>query len=118
MSRVAVLIAASPTRAFYSQLAVLSLAIRKLKWSRWQPSLHVYIGGEHDSETDEEWRPHLQDLEICWVSAARFARDGDWAQSDDVFRFAPRDADVLVAMDADTLPVVNLDGLLDRVLET
>lgn len=113
--KVAILIAASPTRSFYSQVAVLSVALRKLSWSRWHPSVHMYVGGELDIHAYAEWHPHLRDVEISWVSDARFSRDGDWAQSDDVFRFAPLDADVLVAMDADTLPVVELEDLLDCV---
>ena len=64
------------------------------------------------------WRPYLRDVEISWTSEARFARDGDWAQSDDAFRFAPRDADLLVAMDADTFPIADLEPLFDRVHES
>jgi len=118
MPRVAIVIAASPTRAFYSQVAAFSLALRKIPWSRWEPNVHVYIGGEHDAAAHAEWRPHLREVEISWVSEARFAREGDWTQSDDAFRFAPRDVDVLLAMDADTLPVASLETVLDRVLET
>lgn len=118
MPRVAILIAASPTRAFFSQLAAFSLAIRKLTWSRWEPRVHVYTGGECDPEVYEHWRPHLREIDLSWTSPARFAREGDWAQSDDVFRFAPRDVDVLLAMDADTFPVASLETVLDRVLET
>jgi hypothetical protein len=118
MPRVAILIAASPTRAFYSQLAAFSLAIRRITWSRWEPRVHVYIGGEYDPNAYADWRLHLREVDVSWVSHARFEREGDWAQSDDVFRFAPRDVDVLLAMDADTLPVVSLETVLDRVLET
>jgi hypothetical protein len=116
--KVAFLIAASPTRSFYSQVAVLSVALRKLAWSRWRPSVHLYVGGRQDMDAYAEWQSHLRDVEISWVSDTRFSRDGDWAQSDDVFRFAPRDADVLVAMDADTLPVIALEDLLDCVHES
>lgn len=118
MPRVAILIAASPTPAFFSQLAVFSIAIRKIAWARWQPSLHVYLGGDQDLDAYATWLPHLRDFEMSWVSPTRFAREGDWAQSDDVFRFAPRDVDVLLAMDADTLPVASLESTLDQVLET
>jgi hypothetical protein len=118
MPRVAILIAASPTRAFYSQVAALTRSVQSLEWSRWQPSMHLYVGGEQDADAYAQWLPHLRDVDISHVSEARFARDGDWAQSDDAFRFAPRDADVLVAMDADTFAVADLEGLLDRVLET
>lgn len=118
MPKVAILIAASPAPAFYSQVAALALCLRRLTWSRWQPSVHMYLGGERDADAYGRWLPHLRDVEISWVSEARFAREGDWAQSDDAFRFAPRDADVLLAMDADTLPVASLEDLLDRVLES
>ena len=118
MPRVAILIAASPTRAFFSQLAAFSLALRKITWSRWEPRVQVYFGGECDSAAYADWLPHLREIDVSWVSDARFAREGDWAQSDDVFRFAPRDVDVLLAMDADTLPVASLETVLDRVLET
>ena len=80
--------------------------------------MHVYVGGPHDPETLEEWRPHLHGVQIYWSSAARFARDGDWAQSDDVFMSPPPDADVLLAMDADTLPVDVLEPVLEQVRET
>jgi hypothetical protein len=118
MRRVAILIAASPTPSFYSQVAVLNLALRKLTWSRWQPSVHVYLGGRWDLDAYAEWRPHLRDVNINWVSDTRFSRDGDWAQSDDALRCAPRDVDVFLAMDADTFPVAPLEAILDRILET
>ena len=118
MRRVAVLVAASPAAAFYSQIAALRLALLRLRWSRWQPSVHVYVGGPHDPTTLEAWRPHLDGVQIHWTSAARFALDGDWAQSDDVFISAPADADVLLAMDADTLPVDVLEPVLEQVSET
>lgn len=118
MPKVAILIAASATPAFYSQIGILNLALRKLPWSRWRPRVHVYIGGSRDVDADNEWLPRLNDLEMIWVPWERFEREGDWAQSDDVFRFAPSDADVLLAMDADTFPVADLECVLDRVLET
>jgi hypothetical protein len=117
MRRVAVLIAASPTDAFYSQIAVLRLALVRLRWSRWQHSVHLYLGGPHDAAVLHKWRPHLADVQIHWTPAARFAMDGDWAQSDEVFVSPPTDADVLLAMDADTLPVGVLEPILERVSE-
>jgi hypothetical protein len=60
--------------------------------------------------------PHLRDVDIHWASETLFARDGDWAQSDDVFRFAPPEADLFLAMDADTFPVDALEPILERVL--
>ena len=55
------------------------------------------------------------DVGVSLVAPSRFAREGDWAQSDDVFNYAPRDADVLLAMDADVLPVGPLEETVDVV---
>jgi hypothetical protein len=118
MPHVALLIAASPTPAFYSQVAALNVALCKLPWSTWEPSVHLYLGGSPDPIAYEKWRPYLRDVQINWTSAACFARDGDWAQSDDVFRHPPSHADVLMAVDADTFPVNGLERVLDEVVAT
>lgn len=68
-------------------------------------------------EAYAEWRPRLQDVDIVWSSERRFQHEGDWAQCDEVMRLAPRDADVILMLDADVLPVANLEDLLDRVAE-
>jgi hypothetical protein len=113
---VAMLVAASPTPAFYSQVAMLDLSLRERRWTRWRPAIHVYLGGRRDPAADARWLPRLDGVELHWTADSDFARDGDWAQSDDVFRRAPEDADVLVAMDADTLAVADLEDVLDAVL--
>ena len=118
MPKVAILIAASPGRAFYSQIAVLSLALGKLRWSHWKPSVYAYFGGQRDADAFAAWCPYLRDVEIICVSDARFEREGIWAQCDAMFELAPRDADVLLTMDADTLPVADLEEVLDRVAAT
>jgi len=117
MPNVAILIAASPTPAFFSQVAALSLALSKLQWSRWQYSVHMCIGGPSGEDAQAQWRPHLRNVHITHSAESRFAQDGDWAQSDDVFRFAPPHAAVLLAMYADTLPVSRLEGVLDQVVD-
>lgn len=113
---VALLVAGSPNAAFYSQLAALNYALTKLAWSRWHPRIHLYLGGDSDGSW-EAWRPYLRDIEIAWVSPNRYARQGEWAQSDDVFRIVPVDADVLITMDADVLPVAAFEPVLDRIVE-
>jgi hypothetical protein len=118
MRKVAFLIAASPTDAFYSQIAALSAGLRALTWSHWEPSVHVFVGGDRRNDPVSGWLPYLQSVDISWTSEARFARDGDWAQSDDAFRFARRDVDALVALDADTFPVTGFESMLDRVHDT
>ena len=115
---VAVLIAGSPTRAFYSQVGALSLALRKLEWTRWQPTVHLFLGGDPDLEAFAAWRPFLSEVDIVWSCARRFDEQGNWAQCDEVMRLAPRDADVILTLDADVLPVSSFEGLLDEVAET
>lgn len=116
MKRVAILVAASPSTAFYSQIAALLMALRGIDWESWTPSVHVYMAGHDDADALARWRPYLRDANFCWSSDRRFDLEGDWAQSDDVFRCAPRDADVIVTMDADTFPVASLVPVLDDVL--
>jgi hypothetical protein len=113
--KLAILIAGSPNAAFYSQVAASAAALRALPWSRWEPTLHLYLGGEVDSTVLERWRPYLAEVDVSLVAPSRFAREGDWAQSDDVFNYAPRDADLLVAMDADVLPVAPFEEIVDVV---
>ena len=118
MPKACFLIAANLDAGFLSQVAAISHALRALRWTRWEASILLCVGGADDPALLERWRPYLPDVDLVLVSPARFARDGMWAQSDDVFRLAPRDADVLVALDADTLPVASLEPLLDEVLES
>jgi hypothetical protein len=113
--KLAILIAGSPTAAFYSQVAAIVAALRALPWSRWEPAPHLYLGGDTDPAVLDRWRPHLVDVAVSLVAPSRFAREGDWAQSDDVFNYAPRDADLLLAMDADVLPVGPLEEIVDVV---
>lgn len=115
MKRVAILIAASPTTAFYSQIAALLLALRALPWGDWTPSVHVFLGGPPDPGVKDTWRTFLETASFHWVSDRYFAADGDWAQSDDLMRCAPRDADVILTLDADTFPVASLTDVLDDV---
>jgi hypothetical protein len=115
--KLAILIAGSPTAAFYSQVAAIAAAMRALPWSRWEPATYLYLGGDVDQAELERWRAHLGDVALSMVAPTRFAREGDWAQSDDVFNLAPRDADVLLAMDADVLPVGPLEEIVDVVAD-
>jgi hypothetical protein len=118
MPRVAILIPASPNAAFLSQVAAFRVALGNLRWTRWHPTIYLYLGGPCDFDLFAKWRRHLPDVEIIWSSPARFEQKDNWAQSDAVFELAPRDADVILTMDADTLPVRNFEDVLDRVIAT
>jgi Glycosyltransferase 61 len=118
MPKVAFLIPASPNRGFFSQIAAFSLALSWLDWHRWEPSVHVCMGGEPDTEALRDWLPYLRDVATLLVPASvSEAIPWYYAQIDALYRWAPRDADVLVRMDADTLPVGDIEDLLDYVVE-
>ena len=118
MNKVAFIVPISPTEGFFSQVAALNLALGALDWRRWNPSLHILVGGDLDVRTFQRWQPYLREASTILVPPAQFAREGIWAQSDGVFRWIPGDADVIVAVDSDILPVGDLEGVLDRVVDT
>jgi hypothetical protein len=119
MPKVAFLIPASPTDAFLSQIAAFTVALRQLAWKKWEPSVLVCMGGHLDGAVLDRWSPYLSSVAITfaprseWETTAFF-----YAQIDGLFRRAPQDADVLVRMDADTLPVRDFEDVLDYVHET
>jgi hypothetical protein len=119
MPKLAILIPGSANAAFYSQIAAISLALRKIEWRTWEPEVHAFFG-DNCAQGDEDfavWQEHLTDVEVFRVSRKQFDRHNNWAQVDATMRLAPRDADVLLSLDADTLPVRNFEDILDRVLQ-
>ena len=77
------------------------------------------MGGELDTNAFEEWQPYLRDVTIIFAPKSHSESiPFYYAQIDGLFRWAPLDADVLVRMDADTLPVGDLEDLLDHVVDT
>ena len=120
MRRVAILIPGSRTSAFFSQIAAISAALEALPWRRWVPSVHAYLGDPSGSDENGEWErfaPFLRDVHITNVSAQAFMLKGNWAQVDATLELAPSDADVLMSLDADTLPVAGFEDVLDRVAD-
>ena len=119
MLTVCFLIPASPTRGFLSQIAAFRLALSKLAWSRWKPSIFVCFGGEPDKTAVAEWRPLLRDVTMTFApNSGPEENPFYYAQIDGLFRSAPPGADVLARMDADTLPVGDFEDLLDYVVNT
>jgi hypothetical protein len=118
MKKVALLIPASPNRAFFSQIAASCRALQRLSWRRWEPTVYAFLGEEANLATLEEWRPYLRDTMISFVPASLSQRHSHYyAQIDSLYRCAPADADILMRMDADTLAVQNFEDLLDYVAE-
>lgn len=116
MPRVAIVIPASCNPAFLSQIAAMHRALFTLGWTRWEPSVHVMFGGPMDAAALEQWRPHLGRATMTFLAPLDFAAKGIWAQADAELTAAPRDADVVLAMDADTIIVRNIETVLDQVL--
>jgi hypothetical protein len=121
MKQVGILIPGSPTAAFYSQIAAISHALKKLDWQRWRPTIYACFGGEYGDELDtawKRWRAHLQDVHVIRTSEAQFAYFENWAQVNTSIALAPRDCDAIMCLDADTLPVRNFEDILDRVCDS
>jgi hypothetical protein len=118
MPKVAFLIPGSPSQAFLSQVAAFRLALGRLRWTRWEPSVTACLGGTPDIAAFDRWAPHLAEVATLLVPAAEVAATPHhYAQIDALYRWAPRDADVLVRLDADTIPVDDLEDVLDHVAE-
>ena len=119
MSRVAILIAGTGNAAFYSQVAALAAAMRVLPWQRWRPSIHAFFGPCEPPDSDAHlwarWAPFLQDVHVFHVPARAYELKGNWAQVEAALDMAPRDTDVLLSLDADTLPVGSFEPVLDMV---
>ena len=117
--KVTFLVPASATPGFLSQIAALQLALRRLPWTRWQADIVACFGDRPGLESTfqlSRWLPYLAD--VTMVFPRERATEGDYdGQIDELYRAAPIDADVLVRADADTLPVANLEPLLDFVFE-
>lgn len=114
MPLVAIRVAASPSAAFFSQIASLRRSLLALTWSRWEPVVQVYLGGPRGAGDGglDRWQPHLDGVELTWAGAG----DGFWPQSDAVFSAPVGRADAVLAMDADTFAVAGLEAVLDGVV--
>ena len=107
----------SSRRSFYAQLAVMQRAFDALEWQRWTPRLYACVGGVIDRVQEELWAPYLRDVTIIHCADSDTAEQGIWAQGDAQLRFAPADADVIMCMDADALPLAAFEDVLDKVVE-
>ena len=113
MPKVCFLVPASPTSGFFSQVAAFNLALKRLDWKRWQPSMLVCFGEamtEEGRSAHARWQPYLDDVTIVMAPPIP-DNTYFYNQIDGLFRWAPKDADVLVRVDADTLPTGNLEGI-------
>jgi hypothetical protein len=119
--RVSFLIAGNCNDAFYSQIAVLAAAMRQLQWQRWEPSIHAFLGHTEREATQADWAKwarYLADVHVTTIEMPETGGEDNWPQVDATLELAPRDADVLVSLDADTLPITDFEDVLDRVADS
>src|SRR5260370_30203240 len=110
MKKVAILIPGSPNLAFFSQIAASALALSRLDWQRWEPTLYAFLGGEPDFAALEAWRPYLRDTMMTFVPASLSdAHRCYYDQIDSLFRCATVDTAVLIRLDADQLAFQNIE---------
>jgi hypothetical protein len=117
--KVCFVIPASPTNGFLAQIAAFNRAAWSLDWLTWEPSFLVSFGGGCTTEAlavVAQWQPFLKNVTTVFPTRSSDNRHY-YDQIDAGFRYAPDDADVVVRVDADTLPVSNLESILDYVLQ-
>jgi hypothetical protein len=119
MRRLAIVIPGTHGAAFYSQIAAIAVAVRSLPWQRWKPSIHAFLGpAEAKASSDgrwQRWAPFLRDVDVRDVDSGTSAALGNWAQVDAALEEAPAEAEVILCLDADTLPVASFEDVLDTV---
>ena len=118
MRRVAFLIPASPTPAFFSQIAAFVAAMHAAPWTRWTPEARVYFGGAGEADAVARWWARMGEVERVFLADRRVEQHGYFAQGDARLRHPPEDADVVVLCDADILIVGSVEDALDAVFET
>src|ERR1051326_8763143 len=97
------LIPASPTDAFFSQIALFRLALDALGEIYRKARVVAVLGCEAITAIPSRWDPYLERVEVVWADPGDFKRRGYRAQGDLRFeRFRP-DADLVVLCDADTV---------------
>ncbi|MGH1355282.1 MAG: hypothetical protein ACRBBS_09410 [Thalassovita sp.] len=110
------LIAASPSAAFCSQIAMFKLGLDHLGPPYSTARLTAIFGDAEITELPADWAPHLQGVEAVFVEPADFVRYNAFAQGDMRFELVDRDADVVLMFDADTLLLRPIPELLAQSL--
>ena len=111
------LIPASASEAFAAQIAAFYSALISLRWTDWQPTVTVCFGEHFSTELHTTVFERFPQLKYVNATFAEVGHPNAWFynQIDALYRFARRDADVYVRVDADVLPVGYLEPILDLV---
>lgn len=113
-TRVSYVIPASPTDGFYSQVAMIRLALDDLGEPYRSARIVMTVGAPEGSAVPDRWIPFLERVEVRFVRQTDDGRHR--AQADGRWDGVP-ESDIVVFADADTLPLRRFDELLGRVLE-
>lgn len=107
------LIPASPTPAFFSQIAFFRLSLDALGGAYRDARLVAVFGDDKVSAlpADWAWAPHFRNIEVAWVAKEIFTTSGYAAQSDRRYELLRDDADLAVLCDADVAPMARFDPL-------
>ena len=111
------LILASPTKAFFSQIAFFRLCLNALGGAYQKARLVAVFGDDEISELPDKWpwAPYFQNIEIEWVARHEFAKSSFAATCVRRYELLRDDADLAVLCDADVAPLGRFD-LLARTL--
>ncbi len=110
------IIPASPTAAFFSQIAMFNLAIGRRTWRRFKPRVIALFGDQPDDATYEAWRPHLASVLKVFLPNDEFSETDYMRQIDWRFRMTPPDADLAIFCDADTLVISDIEEIAAKVV--
>lgn len=96
-------IPASPTDAFFSQIAMFRLGLDALGGEYRNARVVAVFGDSRITPVPHKWRAHFERIDIEWADPSLFERFRFRAQSDRRFEIIRPDADIAVSCDADTL---------------
>ena len=97
------LIPASPTPAFYSQIAMFRRSLDRLGGDYRDARLVAVFGDRVATPLPVAWRPHFERIDIAWADPADFERLDYRAQCSHRYAVMRPDADLVFMCDADTI---------------
>lgn len=109
------LIPASPNDSFYSQIAMIRLALDALGGVYRDARVVAVLGDKAVVPLPDKWMPYYERIEIAWTDPADFDAMSYHGTGLRCFEVCREEADVIVLCDADTVPLRPFPELLDRI---
>lgn len=117
--RLCIGIPASPNDEFFSQVAMLRLALDKLGGVYQKADIVLFLGDEHIKALPSRWEPYLSDKVIIeWADPDDFRKYNAFAQANARWGYDYSDYDVVGFLDADVLVVKPIDDLLISMVQS